>query len=197
MNPQSLLLRACNSVFPSLVPPRLSCFDCVWTKDNFKKLFFERSKKPWEIGFSLNPISSSEQLDSKLLQSFDHFLGRKHEPFQLNLEYSLGGFFVNSEFFVRKNSLALLCCEKLVPLDSIDKASLSNWVHGPDYDVLAFILFFSKLPFKVVFSLFYDYGTVTEEQSTLHYKIISYRKFIEIFSDVNVMLDAELVKINA
>jgi hypothetical protein len=191
----SLMSFAANAVSPILVPNTLKqTLDYAWSRENFTTMFKNNSKTLWTDGFSKNPIFSSEQLPPQILQLFEKFLGRTHQKFDIDLEYSVGGFFVNREYFLRKDILYLLCCGKKISTQTLNVNTLSRYIHGPDFEVLTFVVFLATLPFGKLFELFFHFGTTTAEQDVSYFQPISFAAFLEIFSDVQLELEGVFVK---
>jgi len=192
----NLLSFAANAVSPVLVPTNLKqTLNNAWSKENFENLFEKNAKTRWTDGFSKSSIFYSEYLPPHFLQSFEKFLGRSHESFDIDLEYSVGGFFINREYFLRKDVLYLLCCGKKISTQTVNLKILSRYLHGPDYEVLCFVIFLSTLPFGKIFDLFFHFGTTSSEQDVSQFQDISFKAFLEIFSDIQIALDSELVRV--
>ena len=161
-----------------------------------EQLFFAHSKnRIWLDGYFVTPASTVDDLDAKTRAQFRAYFSKYGDdrPLDIDLEYSPFGFFINREFMIQGSDIFLLCCRKKISASDIDLKTLSNFLHQ-DFSLVSFVVFLSALPLKNLFSIFYNYGRSSPPEDVKDYENISFREFIDIFSDTQIPIEDLLVK---
>jgi len=166
----------------------------AWTEENFRATYFRKTNSQWRAG-RVSSRGPALVVPSEMKTDFERFLGRPAVAFDLELEYSPSGFVVNREYLLNTDTLHLLCCRKKIALADLDLEKTKNYVHGPDFDVLCFVVFLAtRFSFAKLFDAFHEHGTSTSEIDVSDYERLTFVDFLEIVSDVQIALEDVFVR---